>query len=164
MTNEEQIEKILHKKGELLPTEIFSWKKDSKLVAEYYHEYFDTEKYNWEKYSHYVTQYCPENLDPNKYNWKKYSWIVAMCCPHLINTNKFNWEKGSAILLFHYPNNKYIKYCIWNKRTIDSLKFYTRNNRSIWKKYKNQIDDLLDPQKREVLLNRIAKDIKIAKI
>ena len=164
MTPEEKITNILKEKNHLTPTKNFSWKKHSSLMARYCPQYFNPKKYNWKKKSWAVAEFCPNKIDPNLYNWKEDSWAIAECCPNKIDPNLYNWEKESNTLLFNHPNHKYLKHCIWNKKTITDLKFYTVNNNSIWSKYAAQIDDLLDPTKRIILLDKISKAIKISKI
>ena len=145
MTNEEQIENILHKKRLLLPTE----------------------KFSWESHSYYVAEYCPHLFDPIKYNWKRYSYSVTRYCSDKIDADSFNWTKASSNLILHHPNHKYISHCIWSEKNINEVKYSSinySNRHPIWEKYLGEIDDLLDPTKRETLLNKIAKAIKLSKI
>ena len=165
MTNEEQIEKILCKKGELLPTEIFLWETHSYYVARHCPQHFNPEKYNWEEHSWAVAESCPQHFNTELYNWEKFSHYVAQYSPNKIDIKKYNWKINSAALLFYHPQHKYLKHCICNTKTIESLNNLIENyNNLIWKKYLGEIDHLLNPTKREVLLNKIAKEIKISKI
>ena len=142
MTVEEKIQSILITEHNFTKNLNFSWKDHSWAVAEHCPQYFNPKKYDWENNSDYVAKYCAENLDPRLYNWNIDSWA----------------------LLFYNPNHKYLNHCIWSIGTIESLKDYILLQSSVWEKYRNQIDDLLDPTKREILLTKIAKDVKISKI
>ena len=164
MTVEEKIEEILKKKGKLNQTSKFSWKEHSAYVAIYCIEHLDPKKYNWKKSSWAIAQYGTEYFDPKKYNWEEDSHYIAEFCPNKIDPKLYNWEGDSCTLLFFHPNHKHLKYCIWNKKTIESLKVFIAYYKSIWRKYENQIDDLLDLTKRETLLKKIAKEITISKI
>ena len=165
MSIEERIQSILITEHNFANNLKFSWKDHSWAVAQYCPEYFDTEKFDWKYCSGYVAIHCPEHLDTKLYNWEKHSDYVARYCPNKINTKLYNWEQFSAALLYHHPNHKYLKHCIWNTETTGTLKYIIEiSNDSIWKKYEEQINDLLDTTKRKILLNKIAKEIKLSKI
>ena len=164
MTPEEKITNILKKKGRLTPTKTFSWEEHSWEVAEYCPQYFDPEKYNWKVHSWAVLYYCPQHFNPQMYNWAGHSYNIGRYSPDKIEPRLYNWKRESSALLFYHPNHKYLKHCIWNKKTIDDLKEYSKYEAGIWKKYENQINDLLDPTKRETLLNKISKEITLEKI
>ena len=172
MTNEGKITKILKKKQKRWPYgppleegENFSWTDHSDCVAKYCPQYFDPKSYDWQDHSRYIARYCPEHFDSKLYNWKKDAKYVAEYCPDKIDPLKFDWEKQSTTLIFYHPSHKYLKHCVWSTYTVRQLKNYiTSYKTSIWKKYKNEIDDLLDSTKRKILLEKIAKNIKISKI
>ena len=142
----------------------YNWENDSHYIAQYCPQHFNPELYNWETYSHHVAQFCPDKIEPKLYNWERYSYYVAQYCPNKIVTKLYNWEHFSATLLFHHPNHKYLKHCIWNTQAIKRLQYLIKRYTSILEKYKNQLSDLLNPTKREILLTKIAKDAKISKI
>ena len=121
-------------------------------------------KFSWERHSDLVCKYCPEFFNKENFNWERKSWAIPMYCPDKLDPNLYNWKQDSGALLFHHPNHKYIRHCVWSTKTIGFLKFYTEYHSPIWNKYKNQLNDLLDPRKREVLLNKIAKELALEKI
>ena len=164
MSIETEIETAFKIRSILPSHQKFHWEKHSHYVAEYCPHLFDSKKFNWEEYSWAVTKHCPDKIEPELYNWKDYSLYVAMYCPDKIDPKLYNWEKKSDTLLFHHPNHKYLKHSIWNTKTINNLKEYMLLQPSVWDKYKNQIDDLLYPTKRVILLNKISKEIKLSKI
>ena len=185
MTNEEKITNILKEKNILPTRENFSWKDHSCAVAQYCPKYFDTEKFDWKYGSSYVAQYCPEKFDSQNFNWEKdssyipeyapqhfdttkyewdhHSWAVAKYTPDLIDTQEFNWKWHGHHLIINHPDHKFIKHCIWNKNTIEEMSFHIREVPH-WYKQKNKLHDLLDPTKRELLLNKVSKEIKLSKI
>ena len=166
MTPEEIINTYLKTKPYILYSKKkFSWERDSPYVAQYCPQYFNPEKFNWEKYSHIVPMFCPQHICPNKYNWGKYSYVIARLYPNKIDPKLYNWERYSSELIFHHPNHKYLKHCIWNTETTCTLKYIIENsNDSIWNKYKDQLNNLLDPTKRKTLLDEISKEIALEKI
>ena len=186
MKVEDKIEKILHKKGFLNLDKNFNWKKHSWAVAQYCPEHLDPSKYNWEQHSYYVAQFCPDIIDPKLYNWEQHSYYVAEFCPEYLDPKNYNWEtdsyyvaqlcpdkidpklynwtKDSTTLIFYHPTHKYLKHCIWNKKTIENLQTLINYKTSVWKKYSTQLDDLLNTTKRKLLLEKISKDIKITRI
>ena len=102
------------------------------------------------------------------FSWAIHSSKVAKYCPNEINPLKFNWESGSAALIYYHPTHKYIQSCIWCSFTCAKIKIligsgsYIRNN--VWEKHWNEIHNLLDITKRDTLLNKIEKEIALAKI
>ena len=165
MMPEEKITNILKEKNILSTKENSNWKKHSWAVAQYCPEHLDPKKYNWENNSWAVAQFCPDKIDPKLYNWEQYSYYVALYCPNRIEPKLYNWKVSSSDLLFYHPQHKYTKNCIWDSKTIRNLKNFIRiYKNSILEKYLGEMDDLLDPTKRIILLDKISKAVTISKI
>ena len=164
MTIEEKITKNLKSKYILHAKEEFSWKNNSWAVAQYCPQYFNSEKFNWEENSYKVILYCPEYFDPKKYNWQDYSYYIAERSSELIDPKLYNWEKNSGDFVYLFPNHKYVTHCIWDKRTIQTINniingHWGNKKIPIWKKYQNQIDDILEHTKRKLLLDKSSREI-----
>ena len=149
-----------------LDPENYNWEKASYSIAEYAPKYFDPEKYNWKEDSWAVPQHCPQHFNPEKYNWERDSRYVGEFCPDLINTQKYNWEASSWALILNHPNHKYIENCVWGNPTLETIKkvFEYSNEYHVWRRYEDKLQDLQDPTKRKILLNRISKEIALEKI
>ena len=169
MTQEEKIEKILYKNQALPYYRSFSWTEHSWAVAEYCPHLIDTNLYNWTEFSPSIVKFCPQKFDTNKYDWKSSSDAVAKYCPDLIDLDKFNWTLNSKDLLRYHPTHKYLKHSVWEKGTINALKYADKKGNlkllnPELEKYKDLLYDLIDPSKKEALLERITKGITLNKI
>ena len=165
MTNEKEIEKILHKKDILHESINFTWEQHSQFVAEYCPQLINPEKFNWKDSSYSVVRFCPKHFNTNLYDWEYSSRYVAMYAPELIDPRKYTWKTDSHYLAFYQPNHKYIGYCVWNELTLGCLdSMITIQGHPVWGKYRNQIKDLETLKKGKILLAKISKEITLRKL